>query len=68
MAELHKPDQNIEGTGSSPCSYDSYYLQPGTAVFDDGVSDVLTGSAGQDWFLVNLLQDVVTDKKLNELY
>ena len=38
-----------------------------TTVHDDGVEDTLTGSAGQDWFLLNLdgdhgaVKDKVTD-------
>ena len=37
-----------------------YFLQtsgPGITVFDDGSADVLTGSAGQDWFFANLAKD-----------
>ena len=33
-------------------------------VFDDGAADVLTGSAGQDWFFANLdtgVRDRITD-------
>ncbi|MBI4324966.1 MAG: hypothetical protein HY674_06845 [Chloroflexi bacterium] len=58
---------NIKGTGSGPRFNESYYLQPGTTVFDDGASDVLTGSAGRDWFLVNLFQDAVTDQEPDDV-
>jgi Ca2+-binding RTX toxin-like protein len=41
-----------------------------TTVSDDGVLDVLTGSSGQDWFLVNLvgggIHDKVTDLSASE--
>jgi hypothetical protein len=40
-------------------------------VFDDGAQDQLTGSAGQDWFFVNLLGsgmlDKITDLGSNEI-
>lgn len=50
-----------------------FYLRiegEGVTVFDDGGRDVLTGSAGQDWFFANLggtgVQDKVTDPSDDE--
>ena len=42
-----------------------------TTVHDDGVEDTLTGSARQDWFLLNLdgdggVKDKVTDRRGDE--
>jgi Ca2+-binding RTX toxin-like protein len=41
-----------------------------TTVFDDGAEDVLTGSAGSDWFFANLsgagVKDKVTDLSAKE--
>ena len=48
---------NLRGTGGGPRSNGNFFLvaQPsGRTVFDDGVADELTGSAGQDWFFANL--------------
>ena len=39
-----------------------------TYIADDAGADYLTGAAGLDWFLANSLQDVVTDKTVDELF
>jgi hypothetical protein len=44
-------------------------LQADVSVFDDGAKDVLTASAGQDWFRANLntgVEDKITDMSANE--
>lgn len=38
------------------------FLRYGTTVWEDDAKDVLTGSAGQDWFFANLGSDGVRDK------
>ena len=38
----------------------------GVTMLDDAVADVLTGSAGRDWFLFNPISDQVTDQKSDE--
>jgi hypothetical protein len=52
------------GTGTSFANRlnGNYFLQPGVTVFDDGVQDQLTGSAGQDWFFANIFGPGVLDK------
>src|SRR4051794_23153027 len=51
----------------------SYYLAVdgtygrATTVFDDGVIDILTGSAGQDWFLFNADGDARKKDKVTDL-
>lgn len=58
---------NIRGSGSTSRSNgDNYLLADGlnATVFDDAVKDVLTGSAGTDWFVANLSDgalDKITD-------
>ena len=56
---------NIRGTGTGTRLNGSVFLND-TTVFDDSAVDVLTGSAGQDWFFFNPSQDQVTDKKSDE--
>jgi hypothetical protein len=41
---------------------DNYFLRLGESVLDDGAADKLTGSAGDDWFLL-FTGDVATDLK-----
>ncbi len=45
---------------------------PDATVFDDGALDVLTGNAGQDWFIFNAtgsgVKDQVTDLKTGEFF
>ncbi len=70
---------NLSGTGSGPEFEDrlngNNYLRvtdqaATTTVFDDGDEDVLTGSAGQDWFFANLVgtgvKDRITDLSASE--
>jgi len=45
----------------------TFTLDPATVVNDANV-DYLTGNAGQDWFLANSLQDVLTDKAVDETF
>jgi Ca2+-binding RTX toxin-like protein len=49
-----------DGSGSSERLNDDFFLQAGTTVFDDDSEDVLTGSAGLDWFLFDDEEDRVT--------
>ena len=42
-------------------------LRKGVTVFDDSDSDQLTGSAGLDWFLVDLTKDKLTDRTGTEI-
>jgi len=47
----------------------AYYLQADVTVFNDVAADVLTGSAGQDWFFANLdsgVKDKITDLSASE--
>jgi Ca2+-binding RTX toxin-like protein len=39
-----------------------------TTVVNDNGADYLTGNAGQDWFLANSAQDVVTDQAVDEVF
>jgi hypothetical protein len=39
---------------------------PGTTVFDDGEVDNLTGGADMDWFLYNLMEDILNDHAAGE--
>ena len=39
-----------------------------STVTTDADADYLTGNAGQDWFLANSLQDVLTDKAVDEVF
>jgi uncharacterized delta-60 repeat protein len=57
---------NIRGKGSGPRRNGEYFLQVGETVFDDLATDLLTGSAQQDWFFAELAQDRITDRKPNE--
>jgi Ca2+-binding RTX toxin-like protein len=48
----------------------STFLIADTTVFDDAAVDVLTGNAGQDWFLFNNdkgVRDIATDDAKNEV-
>lgn len=42
----------VNGTGSAERLNGQYFLNSQT-VFDDGISDLLTGSSGADWFIFN---------------
>jgi hypothetical protein len=53
---------NLSGTGSGPRANGGYFLiasGPNTTVFDNGVSDVLQGGSGMDWFFANLGRDKI---------
>ena len=41
-----------DGSGSDDRLNDSYFLQKGVTVFDDGDRDHMTGSSGRDWFIL----------------
>lgn len=67
---------NITGPTTNGVS-GTYFLQTpgaGATVFDDAAADVLTGSAGQDWFFANVakdstdsgVRDKVTDRSASE--
>jgi Ca2+-binding RTX toxin-like protein len=53
------------GTGSMLAG-SGIHLERGRTVFDDGLFDQLTGSAGQDWLWFDSIEDIVTDKKMDE--
>jgi Ca2+-binding RTX toxin-like protein len=58
--------KNLNGSGSGPrANGETFLITDGVAatVLDDGVEDVLTGSAGQDWFLFNVDGDGDAKKK-----
>lgn len=66
---------NIRGSGTGFRANDNYFLlssdgaSAAETVFDDGASDILTGSQGQDWFLANLdapARDRITDLSATE--
>jgi hypothetical protein len=67
---------NLQGTGSGSTFASrlngNYFLTAsgsGRTVFDDGDADVLTGSAGRDWFFANLaggVLDTITDLQPDE--
>ena len=57
---------NLKGTGSSTRFNSNVYLNSAT-VLDDGATDTLMGSSGQDWFLGTLGQDIFKDKKRDDL-
>lgn len=49
-------------TGTAGGLNSGVYLQPGTTVYDDEAVDNLTGGATElDWFVYNLLEDVLND-------
>ena len=51
----------LRGEGTGPRLNEDYFLQQGVSIFDDGARDVLTGSAGLDWFFFHDSEDKVTD-------
>jgi hypothetical protein len=61
---------NLSGTGSGPSSNGNYFLiasGPNATVFDNGVSDVLNGGSGMDWFFANLAQDSIHGQHDSEI-
>ncbi|MBX3413996.1 MAG: choice-of-anchor D domain-containing protein [Pirellulales bacterium] len=48
-------------TGTPGGANGATYFTLGTTVYDDEAEDLLTGGAEIDWFLYNLMQDVLTD-------
>lgn len=52
---------NISGTGTGPRSNGNFFLQPGATVINDGAIDLLFGGSEQDWFLLDLSQDLLGD-------
>jgi Ca2+-binding RTX toxin-like protein len=60
---------NLRGKGTGPRLNGNYFLLatgPGATLFDDGSADVLTGSAGIDWFFIGVA-GTVTDQHNDEL-
>ncbi|MBX3411751.1 MAG: PKD domain-containing protein [Pirellulales bacterium] len=54
-------------TGTPGGANGTIYLIPGTTLFDDGEIDHLTGGATDlDWFLYNLLEDILADHEPGE--
>jgi len=70
---------NLMGNGSGASFNarlnDTVFLKPtgpDTTVYDDGAEDILTGSAGQDWFIFNAdgpgVRDRATDLHIGEFF
>jgi CSLREA domain-containing protein len=57
---------NLRGEGTGERSNGEYFLRKGVTVLDDLARDVLTGSAGLDWFLFSDAEDKVTDLSAEE--
>ena len=57
---------HIMGTTSG--GLNGSYVLNSTTVAKDSNADYLTGGGGQDWFLANSLQDVITDKAVDEVF
>lgn len=51
-----------DGSGSTDAANCSVYLVADETVFDDDAKDIMTGSAGTDWFFANLEGEGVLDK------
>lgn len=59
----------VSGSSLTSRLHGNVFLLADVTVFDDGVKDVLTGSAGKDWFWANLdtgVKDKITDLSANE--
>ena len=54
--------------GTTPGGLNGSYVLNSTTVSKDTSADYLTGGSGQDWFLANSLQDVLTDKAVDEVF
>jgi Ca2+-binding RTX toxin-like protein len=52
---------NLTGAGTGERLNGGFFLQKGVNIFDDGARDVLTGSAGLDWFFFHDSEDKATD-------
>jgi hypothetical protein len=52
--------------GTTPGGANGSLFFDSSTVLDDGAVDRLTGSAGVDWFLANLLEDEITDLRSSE--
>src|SRR5207237_5375909 len=63
---------NIRGGGSGPRANGNFFFAvdgSSVSVFDDAAEDMLTGSAGADWFFANLdagVKDKITDLAAKE--
>ena len=62
---------NLFGSGGGPRLNDLFFLNP-SAVFDEGLRDVLTGGDNLDWFLLNAdgdggASDQATDGRKGEV-
>jgi len=58
------------GSGSVPRLNGSIFITPDVTAFDDGEVDSLTGTSGQDLFIINVdagVKDVITDLKKGEV-
>ena len=58
-------DHLLETTGGGANS--TFILSPAT-VKTDADADYLAGNGGRDWFLANSLQDVITDRAVDEVF
>ena len=54
--------------GNSGGGANAMFTLNSSTVTNDADADYLTGNAGQDWFLANSLQDVLTDKAVDEIF
>ena len=54
--------------GNSGGGANTSFTLNSTTVTNDAQADFLTGNAGQDWFLASSLQDVLTDKAVDEVF
>jgi Ca2+-binding RTX toxin-like protein len=55
---------NLRGEGSGPRLNGDYFLKtngPDAALFQDVEQDDMTGGAGRDWFIANLIGDGIKD-------
>jgi hypothetical protein len=50
---------NLSGAG--PLNNGDYFLTPAVTALDDGAVDQVLGGADQDWLLVDLQADLLTD-------
>ncbi|MBX9656016.1 S8 family serine peptidase [bacterium] len=57
---------NIQGTGSGTRTNGDTFLIPNDTVLDNGTIDQVFGDAGDDWFLVNDVNDLLSDLDASE--
>jgi Ca2+-binding RTX toxin-like protein len=61
---------NLSGTGSGPRANGNVFLIASGAnatVFDNGVTDVLNGGSGTDWFFADLGRDLLHGRRASEI-